>query len=187
MVEALDGAQLDPRDYVAQAVTGHDNFQDPNTFITGGGQRGPQKDILLPGTYYVNPLMFKVILESAKEVKPGEVAVIVSNVGKDPGEEIRRAMADKIRERLEREEEEQVAIAAEKLDKVDGDNISLDQIKAELASDPADKRLDSGAHEAYVVPEGYRGIQETVVGPGQILRQHFGNYADYHSNHEYDG
>jgi uncharacterized membrane protein YqiK len=167
LVEALDGAPLDQRDYVAQAVTGHDNFQDSNTFISGGGQRGPQKDILMPGTYYINPLMFKVIMESAKEVKPGEVAVIVSNVGKDPGEEIRQAMAAKIRERLEREEEEQVTIAAEKLDKVDGDNLTIDQIKAELVTDPADKRLDSGAHEAYVVPEGYRGIQETVVGPGR--------------------
>ena len=39
---------------------------------------------MLPGTYYVNPLLFKVILESAKEVRPGEVAVIVSNTGKDP-------------------------------------------------------------------------------------------------------
>jgi hypothetical protein len=136
LVEALDGARLDPRDYVAQAATGHDNFQDSNTFITGGGQRGPQKDILLPGTYYINPLMFKVIMESAKEVKPGEVAVIVSNVGKDPGEEIRKAMAAKIRERLEREEEEQVTIAAEKLDKVDGDNLSIEQIKAELVCDP---------------------------------------------------
>lgn len=167
LVEALDGAPLDPRDYVAQAATGHDNFQDSNSFITGGGQRGPQKDILLPGTYYINPLMFKIIMESAKEIKPGEVAVIVSNVGKDPGEEIRQAMASKIRERLEREEAEQVTIAAEKLDKVDGVNISIEQIKADLVSDPADKRLDSGAHEAYVVPEGYRGIQETVVGPGR--------------------
>jgi uncharacterized membrane protein YqiK len=167
LVEALDGAQLDPRDYVAQAITGHDNFQDSNTFVSGGGQRGPQKDILLPGTYYINPMMFKVIMESAKEVKPGEVAVIVSNIGKDPGEEIRQAMAAKIRERLEREEEEQVTIAAEKLDLVDGDNLSIDEIKAALVTDPADKRLDSGAHEAYVVPEGYRGIQETVVGPGR--------------------
>ena len=167
LVEALDGAQLDPKDYVAVAVAGHDNFQDSNAFITRGGQRGPQKDILLPGTYYINPLMFKVILETAKEVKPGEVAVVVSNVGKDPGEEIRQAMAAKIRERLEREEEEQVTMAAEKLDKVDGDNLSIEQIKAELTSDPADKRLDSGAHEAYVVPEGFRGIQEIVVGPGR--------------------
>ncbi len=169
LVEALDGAPLDPRDYVAQAVTGHDNFQDSNTFITGGGQRGPQKDILLPGTYYINPLMFKVIMESAKEVKPGEVAVIVSNVGKDPSEEIRQAMARKVRERLEREEQEQITRAAEQLDKVDGDNVSIEQIKAELQADgdPADKRLDGGAHEAYVVPEGFRGIQEIVVGPGR--------------------
>ena len=76
-------------------------------------------------------------------------------------------MAAKVRERLQREEEEQVSIAAEKLDKVAGDNLSIEQIKAELTSDPADKRLDSGAHEAYVVPEGFRGIQETVVGPGR--------------------
>jgi len=168
LVEALDGAPLDPRDYVATPVTGHDNFQDSNAFITAGGQRGPQKDILLPGTYYINPLLFKVIPENAKEVRPGEVAVIVSNTGKDPSEDVRRAMAQKIRERLEREEQEQMHIAAEKLDRVDGDNASIEEIKAELGSgDPADKRLDSGAHEAYVVPEGYRGIQESVVGPGR--------------------
>jgi len=168
LVEALDGAPLDPRDYVAQAVTGHDNFQDSNEFIAKGGQRGPQKDILLPGTYYINPLVFKVIMESAKEVKPGEVAVIVSNVGKDPTHEIREQMAAKIREKMQREEQEQVHIAAEKLDRVDGDDSSLDEIKAELISgDPADKRLDQGAHEAYVVPEGFRGIQESVVGPGK--------------------
>ncbi len=169
LVEALDGAPLDQRDYVAQAITGHDNFQDSNTFISGGGQRGPQKDILLPGTYYINPLMFKVIPESAKEVKPGEVAVIVSNVGKDPSEEIRKAMAAKVRERLEREEQEQITRAAEQLDKVDGDSVSIEEIKAELQADgdPADKRLDGGAHEAYVVPEGFRGIQEAVVGPGR--------------------
>src|SRR3954470_11140144 len=168
LVEALDGAPLDPKDYVATPIEGHDNFQDSNTFITAGGQRGPQKDILLPGTYYINPLLFKVILESAKEVKPGEVAVIVSNTGKDPSEDIRQAMAKKIRERLEQEEAQQMQIAAEKLDKVDGDKASLEDIKAELLSgDPGDKRLDSGAHEAYVVPEGYRGIQETVVGPGR--------------------
>ena len=72
-------------------------------------------------------------------------------------------MAAKVRERMEREEKEQAAQSAAHLDKVDAD-----EIKAELmAGDPADRRLDEGAHEAYVVPEGYRGIQETVVGPGR--------------------
>ncbi|HKS29998.1 MAG TPA: SPFH domain-containing protein [Pyrinomonadaceae bacterium] len=168
LVEALDGAPLDPRDYVATPVEGHDNFQDCNEFITRGGQRGPQKDILLPGTYYINPLVFKVIPETAKEVAPGEVAVIVSNIGKDPSEEVRREMAAKVRERMEREEQEHVEQAAARLDKLSDENRDVTEIQEDLMSgDPADRRLDQGAHEAYVVPEGYRGIQETVVGPGR--------------------
>ena len=167
LVEALDGAQLNPKDYVAESFAGHDNFQDGHEFIGKGGQRGPQKDILLPGTYYINPLLFKVIPETAKEVKPGEVAVVVSNVGKDPSDEVRRQMAAKVRQRMEREEQEQAEQSAARLDKID-DNRTVDEIKAELMSgDPADRRLDEGAHEAYVVPEGYRGIQESVVGPGR--------------------
>jgi uncharacterized membrane protein YqiK len=167
LVEALDGAQLNPRDYVAESFAGHDNFQDGHEFIGKGGQRGPQKDILLPGTYYINPLLFKVIPETAKEIKPGEVAVVVSNVGKDPSEEVRREMAQKVRHRMEREEMEQVKESAARLDAMD-DRRSVEEIKADLMTgDPADRRLDEGAHEAYVVPEGYRGIQEAVVGPGR--------------------
>src|SRR4026208_1456192 len=167
LVEALDGSPLNPGDYVAESVAGHDNFQDGHEFIDGKGQRGPQKDILLPGTYYINPLLFKVILETAKEVKPGEVAVIVSNTGKDPSDEIRRQMAAKVRERMEREEKEQAEETAARLDKID-DKRTAEEIKHEfLSGDPADSRLDEGAQEAYVVPEGYRGIQETVVGPGR--------------------
>jgi uncharacterized membrane protein YqiK len=167
LVEALDGAPLNAGDYVAESVAGHDNFQDGHEFIDGKGQRGPQKDILLPGTYYINPLLFKVIPESAKEIKPGEVAVIVSNTGKDPSDDIRRQMAAKVRERMEREEREQAEQSAAILDKID-DGRTAAEIKVELMTgDPADRRLDEGAHEAYVVPEGYRGIQETVVGPGR--------------------
>ena len=167
IVEALDGAPLNPRDYVAESFKGHDNFQDGHEFIGEGGQRGPQKDILLPGTYYINPLLFKVIPETAKEIKPGEVAVVVSNVGKDPSEEVRREMAEKVRQRMEREELEQAEESAARLDMMD-DTRTVEEIKVELMTgDPADRRLDEGAHEAYVVPEGYRGIQETVVGPGR--------------------
>jgi uncharacterized membrane protein YqiK len=167
LVEALDGATLDPRDYVATQVEGHDNFQDGNEFISHGGQRGPQKDILLPGTYYINPLLFKVIPETAKEIRPGEVAVVVSNVGKDPSDEVRREMAAKVRKRMEREELEQAEQSAARLDMID-DKRTVEEIKQDLMTgDPADRRLDEGAHEAYVVPEGYRGIQEAVVGPGR--------------------
>src|SRR5258705_1139700 len=46
LFEAIDGAQLNPRDYVPESFEGHDNFQDGHEFIGKGGQRGPQKDIL---------------------------------------------------------------------------------------------------------------------------------------------
>src|ERR1700752_330247 len=154
LVEALDGAPLNPRDYVAESFAGHDNFQDGHEFIGKGGQRGPQKDILLPGTYYINPLLFKVIPETAKEVRPGEVAVVVSNVGKDPSDEVRREMAAKVRERMEREVMEQVQESATRLDVMD-DTRTVEQIKADLMTGaPADRSFDEGAHEAYVVPEG---------------------------------
>src|SRR5437588_846088 len=163
IVTAADGAPLDPGRLLGKAIKDHLSYQNAELFVSSGGQRGPQVDILLPGTYYINPLLFKVILESAKEVKPGEVAVIVSNTGKDPSDEVRREMAAKVRARMEREEKEQAAQSAAHLTQVDAE-----EIKTELMTgDPADRRLDEGAHEAYVVPEGYRGIQETVVGPGR--------------------
>lgn len=162
LVEALDGSPLNPRNYVADPIDGHNNFQNGDEFIKRGGQRGPQKDLLLPGTSYINPLLFKVIPEKAGEVKPGEVAVIVSNVGKDPSDEIRKQMAAKIRARLEIERQEQIQRAGEHVsDVLAGLQESLEE------GDPMDNRLDAGAHEAYVVPDGYRGIQERVVGPGK--------------------
>src|SRR5205085_704839 len=167
VVTAADGAQLDPGRLLAKAIDGHRNFQDAEQFIAANGQKGPQIDILTPGTYYINPFLFKVIPDTAKEVKPGEVAVVVSNTGKDPSDDIRRQMAAKVRERMEREEREQAEQSAARLDKIE-DSKTAEEIKQELMTgDPADRRLDEGAHEAYVVPEGYRGIQESVVGPGR--------------------
>jgi len=84
MITARDGEPLPPSEYVAKSVTGSRDFQDGATFLQAGGQRGPQLDFLKPGTYYVNPLMFDASLDDVLQVARGEVAVIVSNIGKDP-------------------------------------------------------------------------------------------------------
>jgi regulator of protease activity HflC (stomatin/prohibitin superfamily) len=84
LVTARDGAALPPTEYVAHAVEGHRDFQDPEAFLARGGQRGPQLDFLRPGTYYINPLLFDIVLDYVLTVQRGEVAVIVSNIGKDP-------------------------------------------------------------------------------------------------------
>jgi regulator of protease activity HflC (stomatin/prohibitin superfamily) len=84
LVTAKDGAPLPPTEYIAQTITGHSDFQDGAGFLINGGQRGPQLDFLKPGTYYINPLLFGVSLDDVLIVERGEVAVIVSTIGKEP-------------------------------------------------------------------------------------------------------
>ncbi|HAH05375.1 MAG TPA: hypothetical protein DCM05_02440 [Elusimicrobia bacterium] len=84
LVTARDGEPLPQGEYVAKTVEGDEEFQNAAAFLANGGQRGPQFDFLRPGTYYVNPLMFEVGVADVLLVQRGEVAVIVSNVGKDP-------------------------------------------------------------------------------------------------------
>jgi regulator of protease activity HflC (stomatin/prohibitin superfamily) len=121
---------LPEKEYVAKSLEGHDNYQNVSKFITGGGQRGPQYDVLRPGTYYINPLMFKVELDDVAIVQRGQVAVVVSNVGEEP-EQVKHITNKSTKEEIE-----------------------------EIES-----RLDVGI-ERYVVPKGYRGIQQEVAGPG---------------------
>lgn len=87
LVTAKDGEPLPPTEYIAKAITGHKDFQDSAGFLSNGGQRGPQLDFLKPGTYYINPLLFDVVQDNVLIVNRGEVAVIVSTIGKDPSDD----------------------------------------------------------------------------------------------------
>jgi len=138
LVTALDGEPLPEAEYVAKTVTGHSDYQDASKFLQAGGQRGPQFDVLKPGTYYVNPMMLKIELDDVAIVERGQVAVVVSNVGDEPIQ-IRTLVAD-----------------AAKQEHVDSDSDAYRAIE---------KRFSVGI-ERYVVPKGYRGIQQEVAGPG---------------------
>ena len=138
LVTALDGEPLPEAEYVAKTVTGHSDFQDASKFLRAGGQRGPQFDVLKPGTYYINPMMLKVDLDDVAIVERGQVAVVVSNVGDEP-KQIRKLVED-----------------------------AAKQENAEIGSEAyrdIEKRFSVGI-ERYVVPKGYRGIQQEVAGPG---------------------
>jgi uncharacterized membrane protein YqiK len=138
LITALDGEPLPEAEYVAKSVTNHNDFQNASKFLEVGGQRGPQFDVLRPGTYYINPLMFKVELDDVAVIERGQVAVVVSNVGVEPPQ---------IRSMIEELAKKQGAIPGTELYK------------------EIEKRYDTGI-ERYVVPKGYRGIQQEVAGPG---------------------
>lgn len=129
LIDALDGDPLPDNEYVAKSTTGHQDFQDGNAFLKNGGQRGPQLDVLKPSIYYINPLMFGIIAAPVTEVTRGQVAVIVSNIGKEPTDEIKQRFSTQV------------------------------GASGTTALDPS--------KETYVVPKGYRGIQEEVNGPGR--------------------
>jgi uncharacterized membrane protein YqiK len=86
IVEAKDGQQMDRDEVVVKTPEGHNHFQDGQKFLDQGGRRGPQETPLTPGTYYINPYLFSVTKRKQTRVNQGEVAVIISNVGKDPEE-----------------------------------------------------------------------------------------------------
>ena len=50
IVTASDGDQLDAGRLHGKAVQGHRNYQDAEQFIANRGQKGPQVEILTPGT-----------------------------------------------------------------------------------------------------------------------------------------
>lgn len=81
LVSALDGTPLREEQILGDTVTGHNDFQDCQAFLDHGGQRGPQLDILKPGMYYINPLLFQVTVQEATVINIGEVGVVRSNVG----------------------------------------------------------------------------------------------------------
>src|ERR1051325_754973 len=53
VVTTADGAPLDAGRLLGKAFKGHRNFQDAEEFIASGGQKGPQVEILTPGTYRI--------------------------------------------------------------------------------------------------------------------------------------
>jgi uncharacterized membrane protein YqiK len=77
---------MERNEVVVKTPDGHNNFQDGQKFLSNGGKRGPQENILTPGTYYINPYLFSVSRREQVRIAQGEVGVLISNIGKDPEE-----------------------------------------------------------------------------------------------------
>lgn len=84
-----DGPALGGDDIIAPTVgndpavpeTYHNNFQDPEKFLRGGGQRGRQLQVLVEGTYYVNRLFATAELVKKTVIEVGFVGVVIAYSG----------------------------------------------------------------------------------------------------------
>ncbi len=81
IVTTLDGRPIEAGEIAGPVVQGHDNFQIPQAFINGGGRRGLQEQILLSGSWNLNPWFARVAPVPMVTIPIGYVGVVVSYVG----------------------------------------------------------------------------------------------------------
>ncbi len=79
-VEACDGKPLPTGRIIARQVP-CDAFQDARAFLANGGERGPQMALIGPGTYRINPLLFRVELANAIDIPDNKVGVVTTREG----------------------------------------------------------------------------------------------------------
>ena len=81
VVTTKEGMALETGEIAGRKIDGHSSYQDGHAFVTNGGYKGQQEQVILAGTYYLNPLFVEVIPVAMTEVPIGHVGVVVSYVG----------------------------------------------------------------------------------------------------------
>ena len=82
IVTTLDGQSIEAGEIAGPTIAGHDNFQSAQAFLDGGGRRGLQEQILLSGTWNLNPWFVRVEQVPMVQIPIGYVGVVISFVGK---------------------------------------------------------------------------------------------------------
>lgn len=80
IVEAIAGEGIEPGKIFAKPVESN-HFQDGESFLKNGGQKGPQVEILTPGMYRINTDMFQVNILKATVVPGGHICLITAMDG----------------------------------------------------------------------------------------------------------
>jgi len=82
IVTTKDGAPLSTGEIAGKEISGHNMFQDAESFITNGGSKGLQEQVILAGRYFINPRFATVEEKPMTEVPIASVGVVIAYVGK---------------------------------------------------------------------------------------------------------
>jgi uncharacterized membrane protein YqiK len=80
IVESIDGKPIPSGRLLADEVDCN-SFQDARAFLENGGCKGPQVEVLRPGTYRINDKVFKVRVAHAVNVPTEKVGVVTAQDG----------------------------------------------------------------------------------------------------------
>jgi len=81
IVTTLDGQPIEAGEIAGATIAAHDNFQSAQAFLNGGGRRGLQEQILLSGSWNLNPWFVQVEQVPMVQIPIGYVGVVISFVG----------------------------------------------------------------------------------------------------------
>jgi len=81
IVTTLDGQPIEAGEIAGPTIAAHDNFQNAQAFLEGGGRRGLQEQILLSGTWKLNPWFAQAEQVPMVQIPIGYVGVVISFVG----------------------------------------------------------------------------------------------------------
>jgi len=82
IVTTLDGRPIEAGEIAGPVIPAHENFQNAQVFLAGGGRRGLQEQILLSGTWNLNPWFAQVEQVPMVQIPIGYVGVVISFVGR---------------------------------------------------------------------------------------------------------
>jgi uncharacterized membrane protein YqiK len=82
IVTTLDGRPIEAGEIAGPTIAGHENFQNAQAFLDGGGRRGLQEQVLLSGTWNLNPWFAQIEQVAMVQIPIGYVGVVISFVGK---------------------------------------------------------------------------------------------------------
>ena len=83
IVTTQEGQSLEDGQIAGRIIPGHNKFQDVDLFMNNGGYKGLQEQVILAGTYFLNPWFVKVETVRMTEIPIGHVGVVISYVGSD--------------------------------------------------------------------------------------------------------
>lgn len=81
IVTTLEGKPLEEGQIAGRLIGEHNKFQDADFFLTNGGYKGLQEQVILAGSYFLNPWFVKVDMVKMTEIPIGYVGVVISFVG----------------------------------------------------------------------------------------------------------
>ena len=83
IVTTCEGKPLGEGQIAGKIIGEHNNFQDVDGFLNNGGYKGLQEQVILAGSYFLNPWFVKMETVKMTEIPIGHVGVVISYVGSD--------------------------------------------------------------------------------------------------------